>query len=136
MNSYSFYCYGHKNITSKHKNTLEFTKDHKVSLQGDCIVGVKADFELDKIRKFIAYKKDIQVIIECEGITQIVNCKINKNFNSDDEIVIRKSGFDSERTLGLWADKGACDLSRELIEKIKKEICFKIILNKNAEDDI
>ena len=24
---YSFTCYGHKNITAKHKTTLEFTKD-------------------------------------------------------------------------------------------------------------
>ena len=50
---YSFTCYGHENITCKHKTTLEFTKDKDLSLKGDCIVGVKADFSLKGVKEFI-----------------------------------------------------------------------------------
>ena len=50
---YSFTCYGHENIASKHKTTLEFTKDKELGLEGDCIVGVKADFSLLQLKKFI-----------------------------------------------------------------------------------
>ena len=50
---YSFTCYGHNNVISRHKTTLEFTKDEDLSLKGDCIVGVKADFSLQQLKKFI-----------------------------------------------------------------------------------
>ena len=30
---YSFNCYGHKNITSKHKTTIEFTKDEDLDFR-------------------------------------------------------------------------------------------------------
>ena len=50
---YSFTCYGHENITAKHKTTLEFTKDKDLSLKGDCIVGVNADFDINKIKELI-----------------------------------------------------------------------------------
>ena len=44
--SYSFTAYGHKNILATHKTTIEFTKDKELSLKGNCIVGVRADFDL------------------------------------------------------------------------------------------
>ena len=43
---YKFNAYGHPNILGTHKTTFEFTKDNELTLNGDCIVGVKADFEL------------------------------------------------------------------------------------------
>ena len=50
---YSFNCYGHENITARHKTTLEFTKDRDLSLKGDCIIGVKADFSLPQLKNLI-----------------------------------------------------------------------------------
>ena len=60
-----FKAYGHPNITAKHKTTLEFTKDENLSLRGDCIVGVKADFSLSEIKKFIKslLSKKIKIVI-------------------------------------------------------------------------
>jgi len=55
---YKFIAYGHKNITSRHKTTLEFTKDSNLTIKGDCIVGIKADFSLDKIKDFIKNSKN------------------------------------------------------------------------------
>ena len=44
MRIFQFPCYGHENILSTHKTTIEFTKDSELTLDGDCILGIKADF--------------------------------------------------------------------------------------------
>ena len=131
---YSFTCNGHQNITSKHKTTLEFTKDKEVNLEGDCIIVVSADFNLDSIKKFINEKpnKDITIIIQIiksnKKIIEKIKAEINPDFNSEKEMVIRKTDFISERTLAIRADKAACDLSKELLSWLKNPERFKIIL--------
>lgn len=126
---YSFNCCGHGNITAKHKTTLEFAKDSQLSLKGDCIVGVKADFSLKEIKKFIKSlnnSKKITIIMETmkkddNKIIEKINAEINSDFNSDKDIVIRKSGFKDYRTFAINADKAACDLSKELIKIISNK---------------
>jgi len=142
---YSFNCYGHENITSKHKTTLEFTKDKDLSLQGDCIVGVKADFSLKELKKFIKNKENvalkkindklktigknsikkplikipIKIIIKINGYKEEINGFLNPNFNDPKEIVIRKFDFASSRTLVIGADKASKDLKGKLKNKLK-----------------
>ena len=122
---YSFICYGHKNITAKHKTTLEFTKDGDMGLEGDCIIGINADFSLQQLKKFIKSLKSnkITIIIETMNnnnrIIGKINAEINPDFNSDKDIVIRKSSFKDERTFAVKADKAACDLDRDLMKKIR-----------------
>ena len=140
---YSFACYGHENITAKHKTTLEFTKDHELSLEGDCIVGVKADFSLDSLKNFINKTKNqcenkrISITIKTikkdknnnnkiknddklkKMIEEKITAEINPEFNSDNEIVIRKTNFLSERTFAIRADKSASELNRNLIDFLK-----------------
>ena len=133
---YSFICYGHQNITAKHKTTLEFTKDKDVTLNGDCIIGVNADFSLKKIKKFIENKinanKKIQlkndsineipvkIIIKINKLKEEINGFLNPDFDDDKEVVIRKTNFISERTFAVKADKAAADLSRDLAEFLKE----------------
>ena len=129
---YSFTCYGHENITAKHKTTLEFTKDKDVSLMGDCMVGVRSDFNLMEIKKFIENKANnkenqlknkkikIRIAMIIGNIEEEVNGYLNPDFNDPNEMVIRKSDFASGRTLVIGADKGACGLSRNLIEMLKE----------------
>ena len=118
---YSFICCGHENITCRHKTTLEFTKDSELSLNGDCIVGVEADFSIKEIKRFIeslGNNKKIIITIAENKIIEKINAEINSDFNSGIEMVIRKSGFIDERTFAIKANKSACDLSRELIKNI------------------
>jgi len=117
---YSFTCYGHENITSKHKTTLEFTKDKKLSLNGDCIVGVSSDFSLKDVKKFIKNKKKIKIIIEVNGLKEEINGFINPDFNDYEEIVIRKTDFISKRTLVINANKSSVDLPKEFVNLLKK----------------
>ena len=133
---YLFTCYGHDNITCKHKTTLEFTKDKDLSLKGDCIVGVKADFSLVQLKKFIkslGNNKKITITIEAINkdykITEKINAEINPGFNSNKEMVIRKTDFISERTFAIKSDKAACEVTAGLVSFLKDrnaviEICL------------
>ena len=120
---YKFIAHGHPNILATHKTTLEFTKDDEVSLKGDCIVGVKADFDLEKIRGFIRHSKNknIEITITAnKNIQDKINAEANTNFSSKKEFVIRKTNFFSERTFAIKANKAAFELNRSLIGFLKK----------------
>ena len=107
---------GHPKVLGTHKTTIEFTKDKDLSLKGDCIVGVDADF---KVTKEIIDSKKIRIRLVFEGIEDDFTAVVNKAFEDNHEMVFRKTDFLSKRTLGVHADKAAIDLSRDLIEKLK-----------------
>ena len=122
---YKFNAYGHPNILATHKTTLEFTKDEELSLEGDCIIGVKADFELEKLKDFIKYSKNKKITITIQAldkkITEKVEAYLNPDFSSNKELVIRKTNFVSDRTLAIRANKAAFELNRGLIRNLKQE---------------
>ena len=147
---YSFIAYGHKNIVASHKTTLEFTKDNVLSLRGNCIVGVKSNFDLGAINEFIKNKGNgadnrIKILIKPERSSlqkiffQKTNGKkfyeeffalLNPLFSHPTELVIRKSGFVDERTFAIMADKSAADLNRDFVELLKnpmQKIIVKLI---------
>lgn len=181
---YLFTCYGHKNITCRHKTTLEFTKSNELSLKGDCIIGVKADFSLVQLRKFIKLlgnNKKITITIEtldyndneynnkdsnkiknnadnssnnkindnknnnimieknkiksniAENKTiEKINAEINPGFDSDREMVIRKSDFADKRTFAIKADKASCELNAGLVNFLKdRNAVIKVCLEKH-----
>ena len=142
---YKFYAYGHPNVLGTHKTTLEFTKDEELTLEGDCIVGVKADFELRKIKEFIkkSSNKKISITIlttstkkKYKKIKEKMIAEINPDFNSGKEFVIRRTDFVSERTFAIRSNKAAFDLNRELIRflKEKKNKIEVIIENGNSRE--
>lgn len=141
---YSFTCYGHKNITARHKTTLEFTKDDEVSLEGDCIIGVNADFSLPKLKEFIKSSGSNKIIITIkpiefnkkkayQNIAETINAEINLNFDSDKEIVIRKTDFLSKRTFAIKSDKAAFEMDKRLIGLLGQENSkIKVVVQKRA----
>ena len=116
----TFHCSGHKNILGTHKNTIEFTKDKDITLQGDCIIGVNADFDEEKLQQLARKTLAVKMLIKADEIQEEVVFHFNPDFSDSHEVVIRKGEFNSKRTLGLRADKAAKDLSRELIRKLKE----------------
>jgi len=110
----NFKAYGHLNISAKHRTTIEFTKDDYLTPQGDCIVGIKADFtvpdhDLGKI----------EIKITVDGNTEVIHAVYNPGFCDPRELVIRKSDFKDDRTFAVGADKAALDLSREMVNKMQ-----------------
>jgi len=116
-----FHVYGHKNLLASHKNTLEFTKDKELTLNGDCILGVNSDFELSSIKEFIKGKEKFIVEIEVDGVKDNFECLVNPLFDDSEEIVFRLGEFASPRTLGLRSTKAAKHINREIVEKMKKD---------------
>jgi len=63
----------------------------------------------------------LTVKIEVGSLTEEIHAKgsLHLALNHPQEIVVRKSDYVSDRTLGIHADKAAKDLSRELVGKLK-----------------
>ena len=123
-----FRAYGHPNITSMHNSTFEFTKDKEVTLTGDCITGVKADFDLERLKKLLDFDK-VKITIKAEDATEEIIAKPNKKFDSDHELVVRRSDFASERTFAIRADKASIDFNniRRKLKTPEQEIVVEII---------
>jgi len=115
---YSFIAWGHENITGKHKRTLEFTKDSELSLDGDCILGVSANFSIYDLKELIKEGERLKMVITAGDVSDEVMFEGNPQFDDDKEVVVRMGEFSSDRTLGLKADKACSDLKKELIEKL------------------
>ncbi len=107
----NFTAKGHRNITSCHENTFEFTKEKEVTKEGHCIVGAESNFDLKELKKL---KGKIKIAIKADNESEIIIAEKNPDFNDDKEIVIRKSSFSSPRTFAVNADKSSDDFNKEL----------------------
>jgi len=128
-----FTAYGHPNIRATHKTTIEFTKDQDLSLKGDCITGVNANFDVKVLKDFIKQNKDkkIRIILAVDDLKEEIIAELNPFFDDSNEVIIRKSDFVSKRTFAIKADKAAFDIDKRLINKLKnlnKKIIIKYIL--------
>jgi len=120
--------YGHKNIKAIHPTTIMITEDKHLSQTGDCIVVVAANKTLETLST--KFRNNLQksssrltVIFELgslkEHITAFGSPKLILTHPTD--MVIRKSNYICNRTLGIQADKASRDLSRVFVEKLKDQ---------------
>ena len=122
---YAFTAWGHPNIRATHPTTLMFTKDPECTAKGDCIVGVRADFDVGKVKEFlrgVVKPIGLRMRIAEKGKEQVEElvALINPDFNDGQEMVVRKSDFKGHRTLAIRATKASLQLSRKLVSSIKK----------------
>jgi hypothetical protein len=116
---FSFTCSGHINLLGTHKTTLEFTKENHLTKQGDCIIGVSADFDASALQRFVLDSpKKVFCRLEAGGHTDSFSFILNRDFCHPEEIVIRKTDFLSDRTLGIFSRKAAIDIDRNLISSL------------------
>jgi hypothetical protein len=118
--------YGHKNILATHKTTLEITKEAELSRRGNCIVAVSADkasADLSQEFKSSLRKDDskLTILIKAGNVSDVVNAFGSSKliFTHPTDIVVRKSNYLCSRTLSIQADKAACDLAKELVDRLK-----------------
>ena len=117
---------GHKNILSLHKKTIEITKDSKLGVSGDCIVGTNSTIAcIDLPEKF---KKKIQnpdtviafTIVSDEHSFSIRGKGSDKlTLKHTNDIVLRKSAFTCSRTIAINCDKASDDIQRDMIKKLQ-----------------
>ena len=119
--------YGHPNILSNHKTTIEITKDNNLTKNGNCIIGVKANkscFDLNKnIKNSLKEGRNIKITFCVDNIIDEIIAKGSPNLilENKKDIVIRKSDFIDDRTLAINANKAACDIKRDIIESLKNK---------------
>jgi len=132
---------GHRNVTARHKTTLEFTKDEHLTPRGDCIIAIKSDRGLQEFsEEFKSAMRDdnaeLEITIDCGGLIERVKARGDSNLilTHPMDMVIRKGDFICDRTIGVKANKVAIDLDRNLIERLKQGneiiIQFKITKSK------
>ncbi|MEM2936920.1 MAG: DUF371 domain-containing protein [Candidatus Bathyarchaeia archaeon] len=120
--------YGHKNIQATHKSTLEITKEKELSKRGHCIIATSADKGLNELNE--RFKESLRrenskltILIEAGGVSEVINAQGSPLLilTHPTDMIVRKSNYICSRTLGICADKAACNLSRELVEKLRSQ---------------
>lgn len=117
---------GHENISAKHETTLEITKELYLSKKGDCIIAVGANKGIDDLGSEFKenLRKDharIAILVEAGKVAERIDASGNSRLilAHPTDIVVRKTSYICNRTLAVQADKSACELSRELVEKLR-----------------
>ncbi len=110
---------GHPKITAEHKSTLEFTKEEHIKGNGDCILGVSSNHNVNDLNKLSGR---VIFVMSVDGIKDSFEATIPKNHKLADnkELVIRTSSFVSERTYAIASTKASIDIDRKIVESLKK----------------
>ena len=133
--------HGHPMVTALHPTTLEITTETYLTKNGDCIVGVAADracAQLDAgVRDWIrngSSQIKFRIIVGSERFTIRARGDSRLTLSNFHEMVIRKSDFVSDRTVGVGADSAALDLPRLMVARLKRPetvACLEIEVRRN-----
>ena len=117
---------GHKNILSLHKKTIEITKDDKLTVNGDCIIGTNSSLACidlpEKFKKKIQNPTtEIKFSIVADEHSFSIRGKGSKKLTlkHTNDIVLRKSAFTCSRTIAINCDKASDDIPRVMIKKLQ-----------------
>jgi uncharacterized protein len=126
MLSDTIHAKGHHNILATHKTTLQITKDDSISKRADCIIAVSADKSLSDLASDVktalsSNTAKMRLTIKAGHMSEAITGfgSTNLSLSDTDDMVVRKSGFVSGRTLMIGADKAARDLDRAFVDKLK-----------------
>ncbi len=124
--SFAFQAHGHPSVLSTHPMTLEVTVDTHLTGRGNCIVAVGAECGLGQLppRLKQALSSDtargrLTIKVRDYSFTVLGRGCPGLTFTSSTEIIVRKSGFVSDRTLMIHANKAAIDIPRKMVELLQ-----------------
>ena len=117
---------GHPNIVATHSTTLEITRHRTLTKKGDCIIAVEATkglTDLSKDFRTACMNDNALILVELRTSDMVERVRGRGShlltLTGEEEIVIRKSSYISDRTLMIQADKAASDLRRKFIRGLK-----------------
>jgi uncharacterized protein len=124
--NFKFSAYGHRLVSSTHPTTLELTKDTGLTQKGDCIVAVGSSVGLRDLPEPIknalssgACKTRLTLTIDTYKFVVEGRGAPGLTLSHPTDIVVRKSGFISDRTLMVHADRAAADIPRSFVELLQ-----------------
>lgn len=126
ISSYSFHARGHRAVSSTHRSTIEITRESHLSTKGNCIVAVDSSVgpsELPSLLKSALSNQDtiVELVIAVGDYEFAVRGEGDPRLTlaHPSDLVARKSGFVSERTIMVHADKAAMDLPRKMVQLLQ-----------------
>lgn len=121
--------FGHPNVQSFHPRTVEITKEEHLTLEGDCIIGVratKACADLDPAVRSRLMKNGsrvkIEVIVGNDVYPITGNGDEQLTLKNTHDIVIRKTNFVCPRTLSVRCDRASSDIPRKMVEALRNPV--------------
>ncbi len=121
-----FHAYGHPAVLSTHPTTIEITTNHELTHRGDCVVAVNSSGAVrnlpEDLKQVLSSSSGrgrlalrvgpFEFLVEGKGDPRLT-------FSHDTDLVVRKSGFISERTLMILADKSSIDIPRHMVRLLQ-----------------
>lgn len=125
-----FQAYGHPAILSTHPTTLEITTSDELTQGGDCVVAVKSSSAICSLPedlkqalssssgrgRLVLRAGPFEFEVEGRGDPRLT-------FSHETDLVVRKSGFISDRTLMVFADKSSMDIPRDMVRLLQDPAC-------------
>ena len=123
---YEIEFFGHENIRSNHKKTIEITKELHLTPRGDCIIGVNAssscaDLPQELKNKLKNSKTNVHFLIKVGDDEFVLEGRGHPDLTltHDEDIVLRKSDFICPRTLSVKCDKASDLVPREMVSNLQ-----------------
>ncbi len=120
--------YGHENIRSLHQKTIEITTESELTLQGNCIIGVRASCGCndipEKMKNLLrASKSEVLFTITVKDLSFKVKGKGHNDLilTNPHDIVIRKSSFICPRTLATHCDNASDSIPRNIVKLLQNQ---------------
>jgi uncharacterized protein len=117
---------GHPLVKGTHPTTIEVTTEGHLTEKGDCIIGVSASTGCSGLReetKRALQTAESEVLLTIRVGENEVSLRARGDpgltLTHPHDIVIRRSGFLSDRTLAVGADQAAVDLPRRMIQLLR-----------------
>ncbi|MFX0101747.1 MAG: DUF371 domain-containing protein [Candidatus Hodarchaeota archaeon] len=111
-----FYATSHQNVRASHKTTLEFTRSPDLTTSGNCVLGVNSsiapvDFK-EKTKDLLRSPKQFLLEMEIDNLVERIKGTGHPDLalSNEEEMVLRKSDFISDRTVLINCDKASVDL--------------------------
>jgi len=118
--------YGHENIRSLHPKTIEITTESHLTVNGDCIIGVNADYGCnDMPERMKTLLQNSKSSVDCTITVKDFSFKVKGKGNdkltlkNPHDIVIRKSSFVCPRTLATNCDSASNAIPRQMVKLLQ-----------------
>ena len=117
---------GHPMVRATHRTTFEVTTDEHLTPDGDCIIGVGADRGCAQLGEAMkeALRSDrgkvrLTLTVGVETFVAEARGDPGLDLSHPHDMVIRKSGFLSDRTLAVGASAAARDIPRSMVAGLR-----------------
>ncbi|WP_292319429.1 DUF371 domain-containing protein [Caldisphaera sp.] len=129
-----FKAYGHENVRATHRSTIEITKDNFLTTRGDCIIGIRSEASTKDFPQWLVedIKNGSKIFVVfctnnyCDSLIGYGDKDLI--LSHENKIIFRKSNYIEPATALIRSNKAAIDLSRKLIDDIKKSGEFTIMI--------